>query len=147
MNNLELKSPKIGDVIMLLQSGSASWTITNIENDTVYIHPMDFCLWANSSPVKVSNLVTKLYNKDVSDFGVDWFLSNTFIQESENKTNMKTKIQKMGNGYFIPIPDEILKELNWNEGDDVSVETTLDCYDAGEMTSIIIANVTKGFDK
>lgn len=60
---------------------------------------------------------------------------------------MKTKIQKMGNDYFIPIPDEILKELNWNEDDDVSVETTLDCYDDDEMTSIVIANVTKGFDK
>jgi formylmethanofuran dehydrogenase subunit D len=63
---------------------------------------------------------------------------------------MKTKLEQYTTGddssFFLKISQEFIKELGWEEGDEVKVETTLDCYPSGEITSIIIANVTKNQD-
>lgn len=56
---------------------------------------------------------------------------------------MKSHIQKVEDGYFIPIPDEMLNQLGWELDDEILLETTLDCYPKGEVTSIILANITK----
>jgi bifunctional DNA-binding transcriptional regulator/antitoxin component of YhaV-PrlF toxin-antitoxin module len=60
-----------------------------------------------------------------------------------NKTHMKTKIENHNGQYFVIIPDELLTELGWKYGDEVRLETTLDLYDNGDVTSIVIANMTK----
>jgi bifunctional DNA-binding transcriptional regulator/antitoxin component of YhaV-PrlF toxin-antitoxin module len=60
-----------------------------------------------------------------------------------DKTHMKTKIENHNGEYFVIIPDELLAELGWSEGDDVRFETTMDLYDNGDVTSIVIANMTK----
>lgn len=60
---------------------------------------------------------------------------------------MKTKLEQHTIGddsrYSLIIPQELIKELGWEEGDEVFFETTLDCYPSGEATSIIVANKTK----
>lgn len=59
---------------------------------------------------------------------------------------MKTKIKGFGNYYYVRISDELLKELDWKKGDEMLAETTLDCYPNGEVTSIVLANITKHRD-
>jgi hypothetical protein len=59
---------------------------------------------------------------------------------------MKTKITRSSNPvnyYFLPLPDRVLESLGWEEHDEVAIETTLDCYPSGEITSIILINLTK----
>jgi hypothetical protein len=56
---------------------------------------------------------------------------------------MKSKIKQIDNEYFISIPHSLIHELNWGDGDEILVETTLDCYPSGEVNSIILANLTK----
>jgi antitoxin component of MazEF toxin-antitoxin module len=56
---------------------------------------------------------------------------------------MKSKVKQIDNEYFIPIPNSLIQELTWEDGDEILVETTLDCYPNGEVNSIILANITK----
>lgn len=56
---------------------------------------------------------------------------------------MKTNIQKIDGEFFIFIPDDLMNELDWQNNDEVSIETTLDCFDDKEVTSIIVANLSK----
>jgi hypothetical protein len=45
--------------------------------------------------------------------------------------------------YYVNLPATYMKELGWEEGDEVLLEKTLDCYVTGEITSIVVGNVTK----
>jgi antitoxin component of MazEF toxin-antitoxin module len=56
---------------------------------------------------------------------------------------MRSKIQKVVNDYFVYIPPSMIEELGWEDGDEILVDTTLDCYPKGEVTSITLANITK----
>lgn len=71
----------------------------------------------------------------------------TLITKEESFLKMKTKLEQYTvegqSSYFLTIPQELIEELGWEEGDVVNIETTLDCYPTGEVTSIVIANETK----
>ena len=55
---------------------------------------------------------------------------------------MKVKLQKLNdNEYFLPIPDELLKELNWKLGDTILVEDTLICSEHGETEGLTLERV------
>jgi antitoxin component of MazEF toxin-antitoxin module len=59
---------------------------------------------------------------------------------------VKSKIQKVMNDYFVYIPPSLVEQLRWKDGDEIIVDTTLDCYPKGEVTSITLANITRHFD-
>ena len=55
---------------------------------------------------------------------------------------MKIKLLKLNdNECFLPIPDELLKELNWKEGDTILVEDTLICNDDGEVEGLTLEKI------
>jgi len=55
---------------------------------------------------------------------------------------MKIKLLKLNeNDLFLPIPDELLKELNWKLGDTILVEGTTHCYDDGEVEGLTLEKI------
>lgn len=49
----------------------------------------------------------------------------------------KVEIDENGD-YVILLPDEMLKELNWNIGDELNLEETLVCEENGEFQGIVL---------
>ncbi len=52
----------------------------------------------------------------------------------------KTEITLEG---YVILPDELLKELGWKEGDELKFETTDVCEETFEHEGIVVSNITK----
>ena len=44
---------------------------------------------------------------------------------------------------IIPLPEELLEKMGWNTGDEIDISTTENCFDWGEVQSIVLRNLTK----
>ena len=44
---------------------------------------------------------------------------------------------------FVELPKELLKELKWKAGDKIEVSETENCFDWGEVKSMILRNLSK----
>ena len=43
---------------------------------------------------------------------------------------------------FITLPSEILEKMDWKEADEIEISTTENCFDWGEVQSIVLRNLT-----
>ena len=53
------------------------------------------------------------------------------------------KIGTVGLSAAIPLPEELLEKMGWNTGDEIDISTTENCFDWGEVQSIVLRNITK----
>ena len=57
---------------------------------------------------------------------------------------MPYKIVKADNGdAIITLPDELVEKMDWNDGDIINVDVTDNCFDWGEVPSMVLRNLTK----
>jgi len=53
-------------------------------------------------------------------------------------------VEKADNGdAIVNLPDELLEEMGWKEGDTIDMGITDNCFDWGEVPSIVLRNLTK----
>jgi len=60
---------------------------------------------------------------------------------SEFKTQVQ--VDSHTGEYFIEIPEKLLSELEWKEGDEIEWDVTENCFDWGEVDSFILRNLTQ----
>ena len=53
-------------------------------------------------------------------------------------------VEKADNGdAIITLPDELVEKMDWNDGDIINVDVTDNCFDWGEVPSMVLRNLTK----
>jgi hypothetical protein len=70
-------------------------------------------------------------------------------KRGEAATKYTVDVEKADNGdAIITLPDELVEKMGWNEGDTINVDVTDNCFDWGEVPSMVLRNLTKeGNDK
>jgi hypothetical protein len=53
------------------------------------------------------------------------------------------ELKSFTTGVFVELPEELLKELKWKAGDEIEVSSTENCFDWGEVKSLILRNLSK----
>ena len=53
------------------------------------------------------------------------------------------ELKSFATGVFVELPEELLKELEWKAGDEIEVSSTENCFDWGEVKSMILRNLSK----
>ena len=53
------------------------------------------------------------------------------------------ELKSFSTGVFVELPEELLKELEWKAGDEIEVSSTENCFDWGEVKSLILRNLSK----
>ena len=53
------------------------------------------------------------------------------------------ELKSFATGVFVELPEELLKELKWKAGDEIEVSSTENCFDWGEVKSMILRNLSK----
>ena len=53
------------------------------------------------------------------------------------------ELKSFSTGVFVELPEELLKELKWKAGDEIEVSSTENCFDWGEVKSMILRNLSK----
>ena len=44
---------------------------------------------------------------------------------------------------YITVPHKLLDKMGWNGADEIEISTTENCFDWGEVSSIVLRNLTK----
>jgi len=44
---------------------------------------------------------------------------------------------------YITVPHKLLDKMGWNGADEIEISTTENCFDWGEVPSIVLRNLTK----
>ena len=82
-------------------------------------------------------------------------MSNETVGKIEQLTVTKEPKRGEGDGYIVDVektdngdaiitlPDELLEEMGWKEGDTINVDVTENCFDWGEVPSMVLRNLTK----
>ena len=53
-------------------------------------------------------------------------------------------VEKADNGdVIITLPDELVEKMGWKDGDTINVDITDNCFDWGEVPSMVLRNLTK----
>ena len=53
-------------------------------------------------------------------------------------------VEKTDNGdAIITLPDELVEKMGWKDGDTIDVGITDNCFDWGEVPSMVLRNLTK----
>ena len=53
-------------------------------------------------------------------------------------------VEKADNGdAIITLPDELVEKMDWKDGDIINVDVTENCFDWGEVPSMVLRNLTK----
>ena len=53
-------------------------------------------------------------------------------------------VEKADNGdAIITLPDELVEKMGWKDGDIINVDVTENCFDWGEVPSMVLRNLTK----
>ena len=53
------------------------------------------------------------------------------------------ELKSFATGVFVELPEELLKKLKWKGGDEIEVSSTENCFDWGEVKSMILRNLSK----
>ena len=53
------------------------------------------------------------------------------------------ELKSFSTGVFVELPEELLKELEWKVGDEIEVSETENCFDWGEVKSLVLRNLSK----
>ena len=65
-------------------------------------------------------------------------------KKGEAATKYTVAVEKADNGdAIVNLPDELLEEMGWKEGDTIDMGITDNCFDWGEVPSIVLRNLTK----
>ena len=60
------------------------------------------------------------------------------------KKTYTAEVQEAENGdAIINLPDELMEQMGWKEGDNIGFEETMNCFDWGEVKSLILRNLSK----
>ena len=63
---------------------------------------------------------------------------------SDLKKTYTAEVQEAENGdAIINLPDELMEQMGWKEGDNIGFEETMNCFDWGEVKSLILRNLSK----
>ena len=94
-------------------------------------------------------------NKILKD-AVEQWEKNHFWNVNQKLTEFKTEkrgeaatkytvdVEKADNGdAIITLPDELVEKMDWNDGDIINVDVTDNCFDWGEVPSMVLRNLTK----
>ena len=44
---------------------------------------------------------------------------------------------------YITLPDELIIDMDWQEDDEIEISTTENCFDWGDVSSVVLRNLTK----
>jgi len=44
---------------------------------------------------------------------------------------------------FVTLPDKLIKDMDWQVDDEIEVSTIENCFDWGDVSSIVLRNLTK----
>ena len=65
-------------------------------------------------------------------------------KRGEAATKYTVDVEKADNGdAIITLPDELVEKMDWNDGDIINVDVTDNCFDWGEVPSMVLRNLTK----
>jgi antitoxin component of MazEF toxin-antitoxin module len=65
-------------------------------------------------------------------------------KRGEAATKYTVDVEKADNGdAIITLPDELVEKMGWKDGDTVDVDITENCFDWGEVPSMVLRNLTK----
>ena len=65
-------------------------------------------------------------------------------KRGEAATKYTVDVEKADNGdAIITLPDELVEKMDWNDGDIINVDVTENCFDWGEVPSMVLRNLTK----
>ncbi len=65
------------------------------------------------------------------------------MKYTKNFWGEKIELKSFSTGVFVELPKELLKELKWKAGDKIEVSETENCFDWGEVKSMILRNLSK----
>ena len=65
-------------------------------------------------------------------------------KRGEAATKYTVDVEKADNGdAIITLPDELVEKMDWKDGDIINVDVTENCFDWGEVPSMVLRNLTK----
>ena len=65
-------------------------------------------------------------------------------EKGEGASEYVVDVEKIDNGdAIITLPDELVEKMDWNDGDIINVDVTDNCFDWGEVPSMVLRNLTK----
>ena len=65
-------------------------------------------------------------------------------KRGEAATKYTVDVEKADNGdAIITLPDELVEKMDWKDGDIINVDVTDNCFDWGEVPSMVLRNLTK----
>jgi len=65
-------------------------------------------------------------------------------KRGEAATKYTVDVEKADNGdAIITLPDELVEKMGWKDGDTIDVGITDNCFDWGEVPSMVLRNLTK----
>ena len=82
--------------------------------------------------------------KDAVDLLNEWDDSKTTKRGEPDKDSFVTTIQENELGaLYITVPHILVEKMGWNGDDNIEVSRTENCFDWGEVQSIVLRNLTK----
>ena len=82
--------------------------------------------------------------KDAVDLLNEWDDSRTTKRGEPDKDSFVTTIQENELGaLYITVPHILIEKMGWNEDDKLCLSTTLNCFDWGEVDSLVLRNLSK----
>ena len=82
--------------------------------------------------------------KDAVDLLNEWDDSRTTKRGEPDKDSFVTTIQENELGaLYITVPHKLLDKMDWNGADEIEISTIENCFDWGEVPSIVLRNLTK----
>jgi len=87
------------------------------------------------------------YHQMILEVGLNKILKDAvehWEKDDADETTYTVKVEEYANGgALINLPDELLEQMGWKEGDDIEIEGITNCFDWGEVPSLILRNLTK----
>ena len=82
--------------------------------------------------------------KDAVDLLNEWDDSKTTKRGEPDKDSFVTTTQENELGaLYITVPHKLLDKMGWNGADEIEISTTENCFDWGEVQSMVLRNLTK----
>ena len=74
---------------------------------------------------------------------VDEFKTDKKGEPSKDSYTTSIVIGVINDDAFVTIPSELIKKMKWKDGDKIDIDVIDDCFDWGEVPSIVLRNLTK----
>ena len=71
------------------------------------------------------------------------FDSQVMLRQRKEEEEEIKKNSAISFATTLELPEELLKELKWKAGDEIEVSSTENCFDWGEVKSLVLRNLSK----